>query len=51
MSLQGWTAANGTAHAVSDTSLAELPAGSIGLRIKVGSSIYYIPAVAAAEWN
>jgi hypothetical protein len=51
LSIQGFTAAAGVAHAVSSTSLTELPAGSIGLRIKVGSSIYYIPAVAAAEWN
>lgn len=51
LSIQGFTTAAGVAHAVSSTSLAELPAGSIGLRIKVGSSIFYIPAVAAAEWN
>lgn len=48
-SLQGFTA--GAGHAVDSTSLAELPAGSIALRIKVGSATYYIPAVAAAELN
>lgn len=50
-SIQGFTAAAGVTNVVSSTSLAELPAGSVGLRVKVGSSTYYIPAVAAAEWN
>lgn len=49
LSLQGFTA--GAGKAVDSTSLAELPAGSIALKIKVGSATYYIPAVAAAELN
>jgi hypothetical protein len=49
--IQGLTAASGTAHALSSTSLAELPASSIGLRCKVGSGTYYLPLVAVAEWN
>lgn len=49
LSLQGFTA--GAGHAIDSTSLAELPAGSIALKIKVGSATYYIPAVAAAELN
>ena len=50
-SLAGFTAAADAAHAISSTSLAELPAGSIGLQIKVDGAIYYMPAVIAAEWN
>lgn len=51
ISVQGFTAATGVTNAVSSTSLAELPASTVGLRVKVGSSTYYIPCVAAAEWN
>jgi hypothetical protein len=50
-SLQGWTAAADTTKAISSVSLAELPTGTIGIRILVGSSVYFIPAVATAEWN
>lgn len=49
--IAGLTPAGDATSAISSTSLAELPASSIGLRIKVGSSYYYIPAVAEAEWN
>jgi len=49
--LQGWTAAADAAHAVSSTSLAELPSSSIGLRIRVGAADYFIPAVVSTEWN
>lgn len=51
LSIQGFTAATGVTNAVSSTSLSELPSGTVGLRVKVGSGTYYIPAVAAAEWN
>lgn len=51
LSVQGFTAASGVTNAVSSTSLAELPAGSVGLRVKIGTGTYYIPAVVAAEWN
>ena len=51
LAVDGFTAATGTAHAVSSTSLNELPASSIGLRITVDGAVYYIPAVIAAEWN
>jgi hypothetical protein len=50
-SFQGFTAASGTAHAISSTSLAELPGSSIGFRCVVGSTVYYIPAVVSTEWN
>jgi len=50
-SIAGFTAAADAAHAVSSTSLAELPAGSIGLQIKVDGAIYFIPAVIASEWD
>ena len=48
---QGWTPAANATEAISSTSLAELPATSIGLKIRVGASDYYIPAVIASEWN
>jgi len=51
MELSGFTGAAGVTKAISTTSLAELPASSIGLAIDVGGSRYYIPAVVAAEWN
>lgn len=50
-SVQGFTAAAGVTNALSSTRLAELPAGSVGLRCKIGSSMYYIPAVISTEWN
>lgn len=50
-SIQGFTAAANTTKVVSSTSLNELPAGTIGLKIKVGTATYFIPAVASAEWN
>lgn len=51
LSIQGFTAATGVTKVLSSTSLAELPAGTVGLRIKVGATMYYIPAVVATEWN
>jgi len=52
LSLQGWTAATGVTNAISSTGLTELNNGTgIGIRIKVGSSVYYIPAIPAADWN
>lgn len=50
-SFQGFTADNDATHMLSSVSLAELPAGTVGLRCKVGSSIYYLPLVAQAQWN
>ncbi len=52
----GFTAAAGVTNILSSTSLAELPAGTLGLRVGVGGDgaagdAYYIPLVAAAEWN
>jgi hypothetical protein len=51
ISIQGFTAATGDTNAISSTSLAELPAGTVGIRVKVGSTVYYIPAVVSTEWN
>lgn len=50
-SVQGFTAASGVTNVLSSTSLAELPASSVGLRVKIGTGTYYIPAVIAAQWN
>ena len=50
-SVQGFTAAADTTKVVSSVSLAELPGSTVGLRVKVGSTAYYIPCVAATEWN
>lgn len=50
--VDGFSAASGTAHAVSSTGLNELNSGTgIGLRITVDGAIYYIPAIPAAGWN
>lgn len=51
LSVQGFTAASGVTKAVSSTSLAELPSGTVGLRVKIGTGTYYIPAVVSTEWN
>jgi len=50
-SIQGFTAAADTTKVVSSVSLAELPGSTVGLRVKVGATTYYIPCVAATEWN
>lgn len=50
-SIQGFTAAADTTKLLSSVSLAEFPANSIALRIKVGATTYYIPAVLATELN
>lgn len=51
MELSGFTGAAGVTKAISTTSLAELPASTIGLAIDVGGTRYYIPAVVSTEWN
>lgn len=56
LSLQGWTAGTTTTKAISSLGLAELPGagaggGGLGIRCKIGSGTYYIPAIEAAEWN
>lgn len=50
-SIQGFTAAADTTKLLSSKSLAELPANSIALRIKVGATTYYMLAVLATELN
>lgn len=54
IAIKGFTAAAGTTNAISSTSLVldtgELPT-NIGIRVKVGSGTYYIPAIEAASWN
>lgn len=54
--INGFTAAAGVTNILSSTRLAELPAGTYGLRVGIGAdgdagSVYYIPLVPAAEWN
>lgn len=49
--LDGFNADNDASHLLSSVSLAELPTGTIGVRVKVGSSLYYLPLVAQAQWN
>ena len=50
-SISGFTAAADATSAVSSISLDELPAGSIALKVDVGGTAYYIPAVLATELN
>ncbi len=51
-SIQGFATAADSTKVIRTDSLAELnTANTIGLRIKVGSTVYYIPAVTAADWN
>lgn len=50
LNLAGLTPANNTTSALSSISLAELPT-NIGIRVKIGSAFYMIPAVAVAGWN
>jgi hypothetical protein len=52
----GFTAASGVTNIISSTSLAELPGGTIGVRVGVGAdgaagTAYYIPLVLASAWN
>ena len=54
--INGFTAATGVTNILSSTSLAELPSGTVGLRVGVGAdgdagTAYYIPLVIATEWN
>lgn len=54
--INGFTSAAGVGSILSSTSLAELPAGTLGLRVGVGGDAasgasYYIPLVVASEWN
>ena len=51
-SVQGFTAAADLTKVVTTASLSELnTGGTIGLKIKVGTTTYFIPAVASASWN
>jgi hypothetical protein len=52
----GFTAASGVTNIISNTSLAELPSGTLGVRVGVGSdgqagAAYYIPLIVASEWD
>jgi len=47
----GFNADADNLHILSSVSLAELPASTVGLRCKVGASLYYLPLVAQAQWN
>lgn len=54
--INGFTSAAGVGSILSSTSLAELPAGTLGLRVGVGGdgdagAAYYIPLVVASQWN
>lgn len=56
MYFNGFTAASGVTNILSSTRLAELPAGTVGIRVGVGAdgaagTAYYIPLVPATEWN
>jgi hypothetical protein len=53
ISIQGFTAAAGVTNAISSTSPAEfdLTSAALGIRVKIGSGIYYVPAIPAADWN
>ncbi len=51
-----FTATSGVTKMLSSTRLAELPTGTVGLRIGIGpggggDTMYYIPAVLASEWD
>ncbi len=51
-SLQGWSTAADATKNIRTDSLAELNSGSVvGIRIKIGSGTYWIPAVPSASWN
>lgn len=51
-SVQGFTAAADLTKVITTASLSELnTGGTIGLRIKVGSDVYWLTAVANASWN
>jgi hypothetical protein len=51
LDFQGFTADADASHFLSSVSLAELPGSSVGVRCKVGSTLYYLPLVAASAWN
>jgi hypothetical protein len=51
-SLQGWTTAADATKNIRTDSLAELASGNVvGIRCKIGSGTYWIPAVPSASWN
>ena len=50
-SIQGFTSAADVTKVLSSVSLAELPASTVGLRVKIGAGTYYIPAVLSTEWD
>jgi hypothetical protein len=49
--IDGFTAAADATKMISSVSLNELPASTIGIRIRVGGTVYYIPAVISTEWD
>jgi len=51
IAISGFTAASGVTKAISSTSLAELPSSTIGARVDVGGTTYYMPLILATEWN
>ncbi len=52
LSLQGWTTAADATKNIRTDSLAELASGNVvGIRCKIGSGTYWIPAVPSASWN
>lgn len=53
LSIQGFTAATGVTNAISSTSPAEfdLTSAALGIRVKIGTGTYYVPAIPAADWN
>jgi len=51
LEVTGFTAAADTTKTVSSVSLAELPTGTIGLRVDVGGTAYRLPLVLESEWN
>ncbi len=52
LSLQGWTSAGDLTKCITSAALSELnTGGTIGIRIRIGSTTYFIPAVASASWN
>jgi hypothetical protein len=52
LSLQGWTTAADATKNIRTDSLSELASGNVvGIRCKIGSGTYWIPAVPSASWN
>lgn len=52
LSIQGFSPAGNTTSAITSTHLAEMPGStSVGLRVKIGASFYYIPCVPTGDWD